>query len=457
MHLAASNEAHGLDLIYYFGTRGLAIDARDRTIAETLLERRFPDGEESKNNLLHFCIVENRLDLAKIALAFGEIMLNECGQDGFRAIHLAARFADLDMCKWLIGEGARAEENVLHLAALNHSHGAEIIFYFVSRLGMKVNAVNKEFLSPLHNALSVENIKSADMLVRLGANLRVKIHMENLVHFSIRLNKLKSAKFCHAKDKKLIHKLNQHTLSALHNAAQHASKEMCRWLVEECGVRPKELISYYMGYTVLHCACWNKEHGSEVVDYLVTDLGLDPDSMSQYGWTPLHLALFHNNPAVAEKLVSLDADIRLSFTYHNYLHISVKKNYFSLVKLMHQKCPELVTRCGLYGRNTLHFAARYADVEIVKWLVSQCAFNVHSKSKRTKSNVLHYAAKNKAHGRDIIRFFLSSYEMDVNKKNIFGFTPLHYAAKHADIVEELQNISSNKKDSSCICGKMVFK
>ncbi|CAB3379108.1 Hypothetical predicted protein [Cloeon dipterum] len=192
MHYAALNATNGLELIDFFGSLGLKANVKDRfgeepihyairakniEIAKVLLQLRQENA--GKNNLLHFCVVENNLRLAQIVLECEEEMLDQYGDLGKNTIQLAARNADLQMCKWLVGKGANLqalskdeyEDSVVHSAALNKTHGSELVAYFVSELGFDVNAKDKLQLTPLHYALQNEFIDVAEVLVTLGADL----------------------------------------------------------------------------------------------------------------------------------------------------------------------------------------------------------------------------------------------------------------------------------------------
>ncbi|XP_065346533.1 alpha-latrocrustotoxin-Lt1a-like [Cloeon dipterum] len=121
------------------------------------------------------------------------------GVTGRSAIHLAAILGDLDMCKWLLNEGVdvrsltkdKYEDSVLHCAAMNKSHGKELVRYFVSEHSFDVNAKDKLEFTPLHYALHKENIDIAEELFQLGADLTVKritndsSNLENLMHCCI--------------------------------------------------------------------------------------------------------------------------------------------------------------------------------------------------------------------------------------------------------------------------------
>ncbi|CAB3387334.1 Hypothetical predicted protein [Cloeon dipterum] len=76
--------------------------------AEALFELNF-DKKMNKINYLHFCVVKNKLESAKCVHSRNTNLIREMGQDGKYVLHLAAEYADLDMCRWLLSQGADPE------------------------------------------------------------------------------------------------------------------------------------------------------------------------------------------------------------------------------------------------------------------------------------------------------------------------------------------------------------
>ncbi|CAB3385105.1 Hypothetical predicted protein [Cloeon dipterum] len=193
MHCAALNEEHGLDLLDYFSSLGLKLDAKDKfgngplqyairannsKIVERLLPPKCPEEEkstETTESQYLSILAEMKLKQEKRLLADFDVF----GNSGMSAIHVAAMLSDLDMCKWLLSDGVdvrsltknKCEDNVLHCAAKNKSHGQELVQYFVSEFGFDVDAKDKLGLTPLHRALDMENIETAEELLKLGADL----------------------------------------------------------------------------------------------------------------------------------------------------------------------------------------------------------------------------------------------------------------------------------------------
>ncbi|CAB3385108.1 Hypothetical predicted protein [Cloeon dipterum] len=270
MHFAALNEKHGLDLIEYFSSLGLEVDAKNKFGEEPV-----DYALRVKNIKIATALLQKKK--AKIVLKCKRDILFDLGENGNTAFHIAARDADLEMCKWLLGEGldprATSKDEfavtALHLAGFNASHGTEIVEFLVSTLQMDVNAKDKVQNTPLHYALLTENFGVAEKLTGLGADLN-----ENLLHFCIQKNKLAGAQFLHAKNQDLVGKTGKDGRNALHVAAHHSDLRMCQWLVKECGLDARAVAAKWKK-SVLHYAAWNKLHGGEIISNFFWRFGLD--------------------------------------------------------------------------------------------------------------------------------------------------------------------------------------
>ncbi|CAB3379109.1 Hypothetical predicted protein [Cloeon dipterum] len=215
MHYAAMNDQYGLDLLDYFSSLGLKLDAKDKfgdeplqyaikmnnsKVIEKLLQKKCPEEENNKDQSDN----ESRYHsiLANMVLEQDKgLLTDDMIETGSSAIHLAAMLSDLDMCKWLLNKGVdvrsltknESEYSVLHCAAFNKSHGKELVQFFILEHSFDVNAKDKLGFTPLHCALYKENIETAEELLKRGANLALRRdtngleNLENLMHFCDRL------------------------------------------------------------------------------------------------------------------------------------------------------------------------------------------------------------------------------------------------------------------------------
>ncbi|CAB3383374.1 Hypothetical predicted protein [Cloeon dipterum] len=144
LHYAALNKEHGKQLVAYFVSLGLRVDERDNEEEEPihyalrvdnfqeLLEFRHDDAEKVGKNLLHFFVVENSLAFAEAVHENDGYLIKELKRNGKSALHLAAEYANLEMCQWVVEQGLDPllsclgwSSNGLHFAAFNKLHDRE--------------------------------------------------------------------------------------------------------------------------------------------------------------------------------------------------------------------------------------------------------------------------------------------------------------------------------------------
>ncbi|XP_065346494.1 putative ankyrin repeat protein RF_0381 [Cloeon dipterum] len=197
-----------------------------------------------RRNALQHCVSRNNLDAAKFVHGKDRNLINVVDGSGMTILHLAARFADVDVCQWLVDQGqdlnARNNstfDNIAHFAAENQIFGRSIIEKFGKKLGTLIEQVNKSGYTPLQWALIEENVKAAKALLEVGA--RPKTNGINMLHFCVMNNKLKSAKFVHARNENLIKEKGEGGKTTLHLAVEYANKTFWGWLVSK-GADPLE-------------------------------------------------------------------------------------------------------------------------------------------------------------------------------------------------------------------------
>ncbi|CAB3385106.1 Hypothetical predicted protein [Cloeon dipterum] len=382
---------HGKEIINFLvGTLGLKVDEKDKngeepihyairakniSFAQELLKRRHPKGaEESKNNLLHFCVMDNKLELAKIMLEEDRNLLNEPGELGLKTIHLAAWNSDLEMFKWLVDEVVDVYElcsnykaSALHYAAYNKSHGKKLIRYLISDLGFDVHAKAENGLTPLHYALYNENVNNATLLLNLGADIEVREddsdNSDDLLSYCARSKKSESVKFLLKHHPEFIKEIDANGFSAFQFIVQFADWELVKWILDEFKT---EIAGVAEG---LHFATYNISHGKELVRHFVSEMNLDVNAAEENrGWTPLHYAFFAENVEIAEELVKLGADLEVELHSNNLLHFCVVMNKLKSAKylLVNKLLP--INEPNKNGKTAVHLAAEHASVEMLKLL-----------------------------------------------------------------------------------------
>ncbi|CAB3386301.1 Hypothetical predicted protein [Cloeon dipterum] len=445
LHFAALNKHHGMEIIWHFLVgKGLDFSAAKDVDGEepVLYAIRVGDWNFAKNilllqsgdtNLLHFFVIRNNMEMVQLVHDEDKELINKLDLKGRNALHLAAEFADLKMCEWIVEHGviealSADQSTALHSAALNAEHGEELVVYFAERKKLNLYFKNKSDETPMHLALLVGNIHVAQQMLNLGAKLYNC--SEKMLLYCVKNNNLKSAKFVHEMDGSQINKLDSIGRNALHIAAECADLKMCQWLVDE-GFDVKAL-SREWNSSAIHHVGYNKLYGTQLVPFFV-GLGLDLNSLDGYLDSPLHFALTDQNIDVAEEMIKYGADLRAKSGPYNLLHKSVISNFHKNVRFLHSKDPELTRQLGKYENNALHFAAKHADREMCRFLCDEAGMDVHASCERDGNGVVHFAVMNTYHGAELIKYFVTEKKADVHQTNRYFETPLHFALKRENL------------------------
>ncbi|CAB3380748.1 Hypothetical predicted protein [Cloeon dipterum] len=160
--------------------------------------------------------------------------------EGSELLHHMAAKSHLEGCKAvieidLVSPFILAEDSlntVLHSTALNYKHGAQLVSYFV-KLGVDPNKKNSYMESPLHLSLRVQNLRTAEQLLRCGADLMVELDGRNLLAYCVSMNNLPGANFVHQHDRKMIYRTEELECEA------YDCHELVSWLKvvgkQQCG------------------------------------------------------------------------------------------------------------------------------------------------------------------------------------------------------------------------------
>ncbi|XP_065346429.1 putative ankyrin repeat protein RF_0381 [Cloeon dipterum] len=447
LHFAALNKHHGMEIIWHFLEKGPDLAASKDVDGEepVLYAIRVGDWNLAKNilqlqsgetNLLHYFVIRNNMEMVQLVHDEDKELINKLDLNGRNALHLAAEFADLKMCEWIVEHGVTEalssdQSTALHRAALNKEHGEELVTYFVDR--KKLNYLyfkNRSNETPMHLALLAGNIHVAQQMLNLGAKLYNC--SEKMLLYCVKNNNLKSAKFVHEMDGLQIKQLDTIGRNALHIAAECADLQMCQWLVEDEGFDVKALTREWNSSAIHHVG-YNKLYGTQLVSFFV-GLGLDLNSLDGYLDSPLHFALTDQNIEVAEEMIKYGADLRAKNGPYNLLHKSVISNFHKNVQFLHSKDPGLTRQLGKYENNALHFAAKHADKEMCRFLCDEAGIDVHASCGRDANGVLHFSVMNKYHGAELIEYFATEKQANVHQTNRFFETPLHFALKKENLI-----------------------
>lgn len=301
----------------------------------------------------------------------------------------------------------------------------------------KVNARNKNGLTPLHLCLSHPQI--VEYLLQNGADPDAEDNKrKSLLHRAIENDFPSKSVFYLLKHNVSLSK--NHLI--LHHAIKNKNWEALEYLLDK-NLDPNEKDLY--GRSPLYLALENKA-GLETIKFLV-EKRANVNEKDKAGNTILHCAVNHANERVIDFLLKRVSNINEQnrFDGETPLHLAVKEKNLNIISLL-CKAGANVNVKDNFGNTPLHFAARKiiakeqrfyhgdyeVDQETVELLVNAGA-NVNEKN-NSGTTPLHIAVK-LSHGNSyldkgsqkwLIKFLINS-KANVNAQDNDGNTPLHFA------------------------------
>ncbi|XP_041467272.1 putative ankyrin repeat protein RF_0381 [Lytechinus variegatus] len=330
--------------------------------------------------------------------------------DGWTALHRAAKNGHTDVIEYLICKGAEVnkEDNygftALHRAA-NNGH-IDVIKYLISE-GAEFNKVDNDGLTALHHAANNGHIDVIKYLISGGAE---------------------------------VNKVDNDGLTALHRAVWNGHIDVIKYLFSEGAEVNKEDND---GLTALHHAA---NIGHIDVIYLISEKA-DINKVDNDGQTALHHAANNGHIDISKYLINGGAEVNKEDNNgETALHIAAKNGRIDFIKYLISEGGE-VNKEDNDERTALHNAAENGNIHVVKHLISQrCDVN---KGDKEGTTALHIAVQNGY--TEVVKVLLTGGAR-CDTEDIHGQTPLHQTITlgYRDIADVLVDNRDAKSDSVAI-------
>jgi ankyrin repeat protein len=181
----------------------------------------------------------------------------------------------------------------------------------------------------------------------------------------------------------------------------------------------------------------------------IIDIQEELSRVNRRGETPLHLAAIHGNVECIKILTNQGVDVnnQNNINGSTALHLAVINGHLDCVKLLLKLGATSIKLEN--GRTLVHLAAEYGHKNCLEFLVNEFPSDIHEVD-NIGNTPLHLAfsdlASNKAQTNQECIGLLIDKDVEINKKNEEGDTPLHLAAQ-----------SSNKECLKLLIEKMQSK
>ena len=426
---------------------GLKVDSRDEhfltplhsacfnnslNAVKLLIDRGADLGSRDRAWLtpLHVCAATNsRSCLFYLIKSFACLEITDL--NGATALHYAAANGFMKITAAMLSAGANPKlqdkngRTCLHYAVLQDPQIVQLLL----NQNLDVNVKDKDGLTALHVACTTSNSQIVEILLRSEANINATDNYGNTpLHYFCMETPIISAFDLKAEERKKLYHL------LLNNGADLQAKNN-------------------LLMTPLHLAY---EDSLILATYI--RLGLDLDCRDYLGRTPFHLACFKGHDSLIAELIKSSADIRARDKLNRIpLHYAVEYSRYAAVIQFIGKDPSLVGLVDDNNCNSLHYAAKIGNPNIWGKLVE--VYSDFSQKDNHGRTVHFYAAHSKkllkmcmplpafldSYKRNLLFYTLSdensicssncldwllniqNLKLDVNQRDAFGRTPLHYA------------------------------
>jgi len=395
---------------------------------------------------LHHASRYGNLKCVQLLVQKEKSLLTKTTPTNISALGFATKNSDVEIVKFLVENGMQPLDkngseglNALHTAAMEGN--LEIVEYLLTQCKGGINEQTVEGTTAIRLAIGNNHIDVALLLAKNGANcVRGDKETLSLLHHLAMNGTVEQIKTLVELDKYILLDSIRLNVTALHLAVLTSNLEVIKFLIE-VGFNPAE--KNFIGQNSLYYA--SGEGHIEIVEYLLeTDEEMINEADCQ-GWTALLQACKHKRLEVVKLLCEKGANIRATTLEGGYtaLHTASRYGNLECVKYLIARDKTLLEQKTSISESVLHLAAMNDDIEIIQYFVESGLDPLENDS--LNRNTLHLSAKEG--DPEIFKSLLNMHPEKINEIDLYGWTPLHYAARNSNckIVKMLCEMGANLK------------
>lgn len=311
--------------------------------------------------------------------------------------------------------------------------------------GENVNAIDEEKRSHLHLAAAIGNVEVVKLLIAAGA--RVNVRDDNFVsplHRACRNNHDLIVK-CLIDAGANVDDRDRNWITPLHVCAANNSLECVKLFLDQVS---NKNVTDRNGSTALHHAAYNGN--CDMITYLLKQ-GCSTSSQDKMGRRPLHYAAATGNNDAITLLINWGAKVdAIDHRMMTPLIVSADGSHlFAFITLIENGANIRAT--DREGNNSLHVAAANGHDEIVEEVLMKDPemMNIPNFYQLTPLHLASGSPKGSSAFDSLVTENACPVRIDLDCKDKFGRTPLHFAAKFGRLSRVQELIRLGAQISAC--------
>ena len=446
LHIAASNGCYRLCKLllekYRFdidvsNNRGwsvlhCAVEAKHLELFQYLVEMGSNVHKQTKDGIscLHIAAGNGCLRFCKVLLEKCNFSILMDNDNGWSAVHFAAKAGDLELFQYLIEQGndvcRRTKDGMicLHIAALNGYFG--LCKLLLEKYNVDIYLRDHNEGNVLHFAVESGDIDICQYIIEKGIDVNSKKKDgTNCFHIAALNGHFHLCKALLEKYDFNIHMTNDSGMNVLLFAAESGNLDLCKYLIKKGSNISSITINN------MNCLLTGASQGRfRLCKALLENFDFEIHMQSSKGFNVLHYAVENGDLEMFRYFLERGSYVA-SKTKDNRdcLHIAASQGYSFLCKtLLKFYGFKINTKCDK-GWAAIHYAVEGGNLDLVRYFV-ETGSDIYWKTKNN-TNCLHIAAS-KGH-TNLCEILLEEYNFDIFSKNENGWNVLHYAARSGDL------------------------